>query len=83
MTYIFARLTNLTPGELVHIVGDAHIYLNHLSELEKQIKREPTPLPIIEINLDKNFKKVEDFEYEDFNLIGYIPHNSIKMKMAI
>ena len=83
MTYIFARLTNLTPGELVHTVGDAHIYLNHLSELEKQIKREPTPLPIIEINPDKNFKKVEDFEYEDFNLIGYIPHNSIKMKMAV
>ena len=45
MTYIFARLTNLTPGELVHTIGDAHIYLNHLSELEKQIKREPTPLP--------------------------------------
>tara|TARA_B110000858_G_scaffold183995_1_gene224825 strand:- start:1542 stop:2921 length:1380 start_codon:yes stop_codon:yes gene_type:complete len=83
MTYIFAKLTDLKPGELVHSIGDAHIYLNHLNGLKKQIDRTPTNLPIMKINENKEYKCIEDFEYEDFEVIGYKPHPSIKMAMAV
>lgn len=83
MTYIFAKLTDLKPGELIHTIGDAHIYTNHFEGLEKQIKREPRVFPVMTINPDKKYEKVEDFEYEDFKITGYDPHPRIKMEMAV
>ena len=83
MTHIFAKICNLQVGELVHTIGDAHIYKNHIKQLEQQVKRNPTPFPILEINKNKTYNKVEDFEYSDFKLIGYLPHNPIKMEMAV
>ena len=83
MTHIFAKICNLQVGELVHTIGDAHIYKNHIKQLEEQIKRNPTPFPILEINKNKTYNKVEDFEYKDFKLIGYLPQDPIKMEMAI
>ena len=83
MTYIFARLTGLKPGTLVHTIGDAHIYTNHFDGLSRQVVRDPTPFPVMRINPDKTFEKVEDFEYEDFEIIGYNPHPRIKMEMAV
>tara|TARA_B110000971_G_scaffold88096_3_gene90507 strand:- start:4394 stop:5788 length:1395 start_codon:yes stop_codon:yes gene_type:complete len=83
MTHIFAKICKLEVGEFVHTIGDAHIYKNHIIQLEEQIKRNPTPFPILEINKEKEYNKVEDFEYKDFKLIGYLPQDPIKMKMAI
>ena len=83
MTYIFAKLTNLEPGEFIHTIGDAHIYLDHLDALKKQLERHPRPFPFVEINSNKQYTNVEDFNYEDFIVNGYYPYPSVKMKMAI
>ena len=80
MTYIFSKLTDLKPGELIHTIGDAHIYKNHFEGLEKQIKREPRVFPVMTINPDKKYEKVEDFEYEDFKITGYDPIHKLKWK---
>ncbi len=83
MVYVFAKLTNLQPGELVHSIGDAHIYLNHLDAIKIQIERTPRPFPILEMNDEKEYRNVEDFEFKDFSLKGYYPHESIRMQMAV
>lgn len=82
MTHIFARLSGLGVGELIHTIGDAHIYLNHIDGANEQIKRTPRPFPLLDI-IDRGQKKVEDFVYEDFVLKGYYPHDVIKMEMAV
>ena len=83
MTYIFAKLTNLQPGEFIHTIGDAHVYLNHIDALKKQLERDPRPFPFVEIDSTKEYNCVEDFEYDDFTVNGYYPFPSVKMKMAI
>ena len=83
MTCIFARLSGLMPGEFIHSIGDTHIYLDHVAALEEQLEREPRPFPIMEIDGNKEYKKVEDFEYGDFMVRGYYPYEGIKMKMAV
>ena len=82
MTYIFAKICNLEPGEFIHTIGDAHIYLDHIDSIEKQLKREPRPFPFLNIK-DKEYKRVEDFKFNDFIIKGYYPLPSIKMKMAV
>jgi thymidylate synthase len=82
MTYIFARLTNKIPKELIHTIGDAHIYKNHVAAVEEQLKRDPTPFPRVNIK-GRGQTKVEDFTYDDFEVFGYEPHPSIKMDMAV
>jgi len=82
MTYIFAHLTGKIPKELIHTIGDAHIYKNHVSAVEEQLKREPTPFPRVRIK-SRGQKEVEDFTYDDFEVFGYEPHPSIKMDMAV
>ena len=83
MTYIFAKLTGLKPFELIHTIGDAHIYNNHVQGLKKQLEREPMPFPKLLINNKKMFKKIEDFNTSDFKIDCYSCHPSIKMKMAV
>lgn len=77
---LVAKVTNLIPYELVHTVGDAHIYKNHLSQVSEQLSREPRPLPKLLLNDKKN---IEDFIYEDISLVDYNPHPTIKGKVAV
>ncbi|MDR2389064.1 MAG: thymidylate synthase [Tannerellaceae bacterium] len=76
-----AQVTGLKPGELVHTLGDAHIYSNHLPQVNLQRTREPRTLPVMEINPD--VKSIFDFTYEDFHLLGYDPHPHIKGDVAV
>ena len=80
LTYILGKLTNLKPYELIYSVGDAHIYNNHIKQLEKQIKNIPYEFPTLQIK-DRNQTKIEDFIYDDFILENYHHHKSIKMDM--
>ena len=81
LTMMVAKICNLELGEFVHTIGDAHIYTNHLEQIEKQLKREPRELPQMIIHGDQ--KNIDDFKYEDFELIGYNPHKGIKGKVAV
>ncbi|XP_003705109.1 thymidylate synthase [Megachile rotundata] len=81
LTYMLAHVTNLKPGEFVHTMGDCHVYLNHISALEKQIKRVPKPFPHLKIV--RHIENIDDFVAEDFQLIGYEPHAKISMPMAV
>ena len=82
MTYIFAHLTGKRPKTLVHTIGDAHIYKNHVAALGEQVDRRSYPFPRLDIR-DRGQTTVEDYCREDFSLRGYDSHASIKMKMAI
>ncbi len=81
LTLMMAQATGLKPGEFVHTLGDAHIYLNHLEQVDLQLTRTPRPLPVME--LDPEVASVFDFRYEDFKLTGYDPYPSIKAPIAV
>ena len=81
LTMMIAKICNLEVGEFVHTLGDAHIYSNHLEQIERQLKREPRELP--KMIISGNQKSINDFKYEDFELIGYNPHKGIKGKVAV
>jgi thymidylate synthase len=81
LTLMVARATDLEPGELVHTLGDAHLYLNHLEQADLQLTREPRPLPRMQLN--PAARSVLDFRYEDFELSGYDPHPHIKALVAV
>jgi len=83
MTYIFAHLSNLKPFELIHYIGDAHIYNDHIQPLKQQILREPFPSPKLFINPNKKFNSIDDFNFDDFIIKGYLSHDKINMKMSI
>jgi thymidylate synthase len=76
-----ARETNLTPGDLIISLGDAHIYSNHLEQVKTQLDRSPRELP--QIILDPSVKSVFDFKYEDFHVSGYDPHPRIPAPIAV
>ena len=80
-TMMIAQVTGLGLGDFVHTIGDAHIYLNHLEQVDRQLKREPRPLPKMIINPE--VKSIYDFKYEDFELVDYNPHKGIKGKVAV
>lgn len=80
-TMMIAQVCNLKPGTFVHTIGDAHIYLNHLEQVNRQLKREPRALPTMRLN--PNVKSIYDFTFEDFTLEGYDPHKGIKGKVAV
>ena len=82
MTHIFAHLSGKKAYELVHTIGDAHIYKNHIAAIEEQLTRTPTPFPILRIK-DRDQKEVEDYVYDDFVIMGYEPLPTIKMDMAV
>lgn len=77
---LVAKVTGLIPFELVHTIGDAHIYVNHLEQVNTQLKRNPKALPKL-ILADKN--DIEEFVYEDISLVDYNPHPTIKGKVAV
>lgn len=78
---MMAQVTGLKPGEFVHTLGDAHIYMNHMDQVNEQLSREPRTLPTMKINPE--VKSIFDFEFEDFTLEGYDPHPHIKGVVAV
>ena len=76
-----AKVTGLKPGTFVHTIGDAHIYLNHIEQVNLQLSREPFPLPKMIIHRETN--NIEDFKYEDFELVDYQCHGRIKGAVAV
>jgi thymidylate synthase len=81
LTMMMAQVTGLKPGEFVHTIGDAHIYNNHIEQCELQMSREPLSLPKMIIN--PAVKNIDDFKFEDFELVGYEAHPHIKGKVAV
>ena len=81
LTHLVAHETGLQVGEFVHTLGDAHLYLNHLDQIKKQLARNTKPLPQLELNQDK--KSVFDFDVEDIKVIDYNPHKGIKAPIAV
>ncbi|EED43902.1 thymidylate synthase [Enterocytozoon bieneusi H348] len=82
LTIIVAQICNLEPDEFVHTIGDAHIYNDHIEALNKQITRTPFPFPKLKL-ANKEYRKFEDFEIEDFILEDYNHHPGIIMKMSV
>ena len=76
-----AQVTGLVAGDFIHTLGDAHIYSNHLEQVNMQLTRTPRPLPQIRINPD--VKNIFDFRYEDFELVDYHPYPHIKGEVSI
>ena len=81
LTMMIAQVTGLQPGEFVHTLGDAHIYLNHMDQVKLQLTREPYPLPEMRINPER--KDIDDFVFEDFELVGYESHPHIKGEISV
>lgn len=80
LTMMIAQECGLQPGEFIHTLGDTHLYLNHMTQVDEQLSREPRPLPTMRLNPE--VKSVFDFRFEDFQLEGYDPHPSIKAPMS-
>lgn len=81
LTHLVAHCTNLEPGEFIHILGDAHVYKNHIDPLKEQIQRTPSEFPKLKINTTN--KDIEKFNYNDLEIVGYKPQKGIKMEMAV
>ena len=81
LTMMVAQVTGFEPGEFVHTLGDAHLYLNHLEQADAQLGREPYPLPRMKLN--PGIDSISDFVYGDFELVGYRHHPAIKAPVAV
>ncbi len=81
LVMMIAQVTSLEPGEFVHTFGDAHIYLNHMEQVETQLQREPFALP--EMKMNPEVKNILEFQYEDFDLINYQYHPKITAPIAV
>jgi len=81
LTCMVAQVCQLKPGEFVHTFGDLHLYQNHLDQAKEQLGREPRPLPRLELNPART--RLEDFVYDDIQLVGYDPHPAIKAPVAV
>jgi thymidylate synthase len=81
LTLMVAQVTGLKPGEFVHTLGDAHLYLNHLEQAQLQLTRAPKPLPVLRLN--PAVKDLFAFRYEDFTLEGYDPAPAIRAPIAV
>jgi thymidylate synthase len=81
LTMMVAQVCDLAPGDFVHTLGDAHLYLNHVEQAREQLARAPYPFP--QMRLDPAKKDIFAFEYEDFELVGYKTHPNIKAPIAV
>jgi thymidylate synthase len=80
LTYMIAHVCELKLGDFIHVLGDAHVYRNHVEPLKMQLERKPFKFPKLKINLNK--KNIDDFVFEDFELINYECHQKIDMKLT-
>lgn len=80
-TMMIAQVTDLEPGDFVHTFGDVHLYNNHIDQAKEQLSRELRSLPTMKIN--PNIKNINDFKYEDFELVDYHPHPHIKASVSV
>jgi dihydrofolate reductase/thymidylate synthase len=81
LTHLVAHVCQLRPGELVHVLGDTHVYLNHIEPLREQLTRTPFPFPTL--SLDPAITEIDDFRFEHLTLHDYRCHPTIKMEMAV
>ena len=81
LTMMVAQVCGLKPGDFVHTIGDAHIYLNHIEQVKLQLSRNPYPLPTMKINPE--VKDIFSFKYEDFTLENYQCHPTIKGEISV
>ncbi len=81
LTMMIAQVTGLQPGEFIHTLGDAHLYMNHLEQADEQLTRAPLPMPRMELN--GAVQDIHGFKYEDFTLRGYKSHPAIKAPIAV
>ena len=81
LTYILAKMTNLVPHEFIHVIGDAHIYVNHIDQLTAQLENETHASPTLQVK--NKHKNIEDYTMEDFELENYKCSKGIPMKMAV
>jgi len=81
LTLMLAQVTGLKPGDFVHTLGDAHLYLNHVEQAELQLTRPLRPLPTMQLN--PAVTDLFGFTFEDFTLVGYDPHPAIKAPVAV
>jgi hypothetical protein len=75
------QVCGLRPGDFVHTLGDAHVYSNHVQPLLQQLKNAPRAFPRLVMNPER--REIDEFTPDDFGLVGYEPHKSIKMQMAV
>ena len=81
LTMMVAQVCDLEPGDFVHTLGDAHLYLNHLDQARLQLTREPRPLPRLQLNPER--RNIDAFDLADLELVGYDPHPGIKAPIAV
>ena len=81
LTIMVAQVCKLKPGEFIHTFGDLHLYSNHVEQAKQQLSREPRPLPKMKLN--PKVKNIDTFKFEDFELVGYDPHPTIKAPIAV
>jgi thymidylate synthase len=81
LTMMVAQVCDLRPGEFIHTLGDAHLYLNHVEQAKLQLSREPMKLPHMKIN--PAVKSIFEFDYADFELVGYESYPHIKAEVAV
>ena len=81
LTMMIAQVCGLKPGEFVHTLGNAHIYSNHFEQVKLQLTREPLPLP--QVKLNPEIKNIDDFRFEDIELVDYQSHGVIKGEVAV
>jgi len=81
LTLMLAQVTGYKPGEFVHTFGDAHIYENHFAQVKEQLKRKPRLFPKLKLN--PKVKKIDDFKFEDIEVVGYNPHPPIKAEITV
>nr|AGU68109.1 dihydrofolate reductase [Angomonas desouzai] len=81
LTILIAKATGLKPGELVHTLGDAHVYRNHVDALQEQLKRTPRAFPVLVFKKERDF--LEDYEFGDMEVVDYDPYPTMAMQMAV
>lgn len=80
LTHMVAQQTGLEVGEFIHTIGDAHIYLNHVDQVKLQLERDPTDFPQLKLN---KADSIDDYKFEDVEIVGYEPHPAIKGEVAV
>lgn len=81
LTRMIAHVTDLEPGEFIHVMGDTHVYVDHIDALKQQLEREPRPFP--KLKIARKIDSIDDFRVDDFEVVDYHPHGKIDMNMSV